>query len=160
MARKKGFLAGAAIGAAIAGGLALLFTPKAGSELRSDIAKKANDISKDLDLKIAKAKKEALKLKGEAKTNRLKAIGRAENIKKTLEDKSHEFGVSGKKVTKVAAREADRLIQEGKVLLSELDAQGAEAYIDAKKYAKKAGKSAQKVAKAAKKELKSNKAKS
>jgi gas vesicle protein len=160
MARKKGFLAGAAIGAAIAGGLALLFAPKAGSELRSNIAKKANDLSKDLDLKIAKAKKEALKLKGEAKTNRLKAIGRAENIKKTLEDKSHEFGVSGKKVTKVAAREADKLIQEGKVLLSELDAQGSIAYKDAKKYAKKAGKSAQKVAKAAKKELKSNKAKS
>ena len=153
MAKKRGFLVGAAVGAAIAGGLALLFAPKAGSELRQDIADKAKELSKDLDIKLAKAKREALKLKGDAKTARLETIAEAEKLKKLLDQKSTEFGTSGKKVTKVAARETDKLIQDGKVLLKDLDEQGMAASTEIGQYAKKAGKSAQKVAGTAKKEF-------
>ena len=53
MSSKKGrFITGAAIGAAVAGTLALLFAPKAGKELRDDIANKAKEISLDMDVKI------------------------------------------------------------------------------------------------------------
>lgn len=153
MAKKGRFLVGAAVGAAIAGGLALLFAPKAGKELRQDIADSAKSLSKDLDLKIAKAKKDALKLSGEAKIKKLEAIDRAVSLKKMLEMKSQEFSKSGKKVTKLAAREADKLIQDGKALLKEMDVYGADVYKGTKKYAKKAGKSATKIAKSAKKEF-------
>ena len=101
MAKKRGFLVGAAVGAAIAGGLALLFAPKAGSELRQDIADKAKELSKDLDIKLAKAKREALKLKGDAKTARLETIAEAEKLKKLLDQKSTEFGTSGKSGTPI-----------------------------------------------------------
>ena len=55
------------------------------------------------------------------------------------------------------ARETDKLIQDGKVLLKDLDEQGLDASKKIGQYAKKAGKSAQKVAGSAKKEFTSNK---
>ena len=82
--RRGGFIAGAAIGAAIAGAAALLFAPKAGKELREDIANKAKEVSKDLDQKIAKAKKDAEGMSGDAKAKKLEAIKRAEQLKAEL----------------------------------------------------------------------------
>lgn len=95
--RRGGFFAGAAIGAVIAGAAALLFAPKAGKELREDIAKKAKEVSRDLDVKIAKAKKDAEGLGGDAKAKKLEAIARAEKLKAELGQRSQEFSKSGKK---------------------------------------------------------------
>ena len=152
MAKKGRFILGAAVGAAVAGGLALLFAPKAGKELREDIAKSAKNLSGDLDLKIAKAKKDAQKLKGQAKKDRLATIEKAQQLKSLLDEKTLEFSSSKRKVTKVAAREADKLIQESKALLSEMGSHSEEVYDDVKKYSKKVSKSAGKIASSAKKE--------
>lgn len=153
MAKKGRFLLGAAVGATIAGGLALLFAPKAGKELREDIAKSAHNLGKELDLKIAQAKKDAQKLKGQAKADRLKAIEKAQQLKSLLDEKTREFSGSKKKVTKVAAREADKLIQEGKALLKEMGSHSEEVYDDVKKYTKKVSKSAGKIASSTKKSV-------
>ena len=80
VSKKGGFLKGAAIGAAVAGTFALLFAPKAGKELREDIANKAKDISKDLDEKIKQSKKDAAKLQGDAQKKKLEMIEKAEVI--------------------------------------------------------------------------------
>ena len=154
MAKKRGFLAGAAIGAAIAGGLALLFAPKAGSELREDIATKADELSRELDKKIAQVKKQTEKLDGDAKSAKLEVITKAEVLKNTLDEKSKLFGMSGKNITKAAARETDKLLIEGKALLKDLNQKGSVASKEIGSYAKKAAKSGSKVAKIAKKEFK------
>lgn len=155
MSRKHGgFFAGAAIGAVVAGVTALLFAPKAGEELREDIAKKAKEVSMDLDSKIAKAKKDAEGLSGDAKDKKLQSIEKAEALKASLIQKSQEFHKSGKKVTRVAARETDKMIQEGKVLISQLDEHKAEAAKDTKKFVKKASNASGRVMRVASKEIK------
>lgn len=151
--RRGGFIAGAAIGAAIAGAAALLFAPKAGKELREDIANKAKEVSKDLDQKIAKAKKDAEGMSGDAKAKKLEAIKRAEQLKAELGIRSQEFSKSGKKVTRVAARETDKMIQEGKVLISQLDEYKDSAAKDTKKFVKKAGTASGRVVRSASKEF-------
>lgn len=151
---KKGFIKGAAIGAAIAGGLALLFAPKAGKELREDIAQKAKEISDDLDKKISKAKKDASGLKGDAQKSKLAMIEKAETLKAELDLKSKDFGNSSKRVSKIAAREADKLIQDGKALAIELNQHKDGALKETQKFVGKASKSAGKVMNAASKEVK------
>lgn len=161
MAKGRGFVAGAAIGAAIAGGLALLFAPKAGKELREDIAIKAHEVSTDLDAKIKQAKIDIDILTGNDKDKRLELINQAEDLKLALTTKSAEFGKSSKKVTRVAAHETDKMIQDGKALVVELNSYKTDALKDTKKFTQKATKSGDKVIKAAsaeiKKDLKSQK---
>jgi hypothetical protein len=53
----------------------------------------------------------------------------------------------------VAAREADKLIQDGKVLMQELNTQKSGALKETKKFVSKAGKSTKKVANVAAKEV-------
>jgi len=150
MSSKKGrFITGAAIGAAVAGTLALLFAPKAGKELRDDIANKAKEISLDMDVKIKIAKQQAENLTGDAKDRKLAMIARAESLKSELTTKSLQFSKSGKRVTKVAAREVDKMMQEGKSLIDQLDVYRSEALSDARKYAKKASKSTGRIVKSA-----------
>ena len=154
MAKGRGFVAGAAIGAAIAGGLALLFAPKAGKELREDIAIKAHEVSTDLDTKIKQAKIDIDILTGNDKDKRLELINQAEDMKLALTTKSSEFGKSGKKVTRVAAHETDKMIQDGKALVVELNSYKTDALKDTKKFAQKATKSGDKVIKVASTEIK------
>lgn len=154
MPKKRGFLAGAAIGAVVAGGLALLFAPKAGKELREDIAQKAKDLSEEIDQKIEQAKKDAAKLKGDEKKKRLATIEKAKSIKQELDARAVDFANSRKKITKVAAREADKLMQDGRALLAEMEVYGSIVGADVKDYARKAAKSGQKLAKTTKKEIK------
>ncbi|MEI6581366.1 MAG: YtxH domain-containing protein [bacterium] len=154
MAKGRGFVAGAAIGAAIAGGLALLFAPKAGKELREDIAIKAHEVSTDLDTKIKQAKIDIDILTGNDKDKRLELINQAEDLKLALTTKSSEFGKSGKKVTRVAAHETDKMIQDGKALVVELNSYKTDALKDTKKFAQKATKSGDKVIKVASTEIK------
>lgn len=152
MARNRGFLVGAAIGAVIAGGISLLFAPKAGKELREDIAQKADNLSKEIDAKIKQAEIDAKKIKGEEKDKRLAMIKRARQLKTSLDENTQRFSQSSKKITKVAAREADKLMQDGRVLLAEMESYGSIVAKDVKNYSAKAVKSGSKVAKTVKKE--------
>ena len=154
MARRRGFILGAAIGATIAGGLALLFAPKAGDELRQDIANKAKEVSGELDSRIKQAKIDASVLSGEAKIARLEIISRAEALRFGLGAKSAQFNKSGKKITRVTAREADKMIQDGQVLITELGKNKADAIKETKRFAKKASKSGSKIMQVASSEVK------
>lgn len=151
--RHGGFFAGAAIGAVIAGTAALLFAPKAGEELREDIVKKAKEVSQELDRKIAKAKKDAEGMTGDARAKKLQSIQKAEQLKVMLTERRKDFTKSGKKVTRVAARETDKLIQEGRILINQLDEHKSGAVKDTQKFVKKASKSGAKVVRAASKEM-------
>lgn len=151
--RRKGFFAGAAFGAVVASIATLLFAPKAGKELRADIARKASEVSNDLDKKIAKAKKDTEGLNGEAKEKQLRLIKKAEELKFTLKERSKDFSKSSKKITRVVARETDKMIQDGKALLFQLDEHKHSAMKDARKFIKKAGTAGGRVARSASKEL-------
>lgn len=150
---RRGFFRGVILGGAVAGGLALLFAPKAGKELREDIARKARNMSDDLDDKLKQAKKNASKLDGSAKARQLEMIERAEMLRAKLMQRSQEFSKSGKKVTKLAANETQKLIEQGKVLTAQLDQYKSGAAKDASKFVKNATRSASRVMKAAQKEV-------
>lgn len=89
MSKKKG-LGLFALGAGLGAGLALLFAPKKGSELRSDIKKKIDAFMKDIEnITIADIKEEF--------TNKV------EEIKKGIEDLDKE------KVMKAAKKKGEEL---------------------------------------------------
>ena len=94
---KKGigkFVLGASLGA----GLALLFAPKKGSDLRRDIKRKLDDFMKDVDkLTVEDIKKDF--------------TVRVDNIKKELEDKYKE------KVEKIAKKKAKELQKKADELI-------------------------------------------
>ena len=94
---KKGigkFVLGASLGA----GLALLFAPKKGSDLRRDIKRKLDDFMKDFDkLTVEDIKKEF--------------TVRVDNIKKELEDLDKE------KVEKIAKKKAKELQKKADELI-------------------------------------------
>lgn len=156
---KHGFFAGAAVGAAIGGAVALLFAPKAGKELRADIARKAKNVNDELDIKIKEAKKRASEMNGDAKTRQLELIEKAEVLRAKLLERSAELSKSSKKVTKVAARETEKMIEQGKVLASQLDVYKTGATKDASKFMKSATRSASRVMRAAQKEIQKDAAK-
>ena len=95
---KKGigkFVLGASLGA----GLALLFAPKKGSDLRRDIKRKLDDFMKDVDkLTVEDIKKEC--------------TVRVDNIKKELEDLDKE------KVEKIAKKKAKELQKKADELIA------------------------------------------
>jgi gas vesicle protein len=154
MSRRGGFFKGAVVGGLIAGTAALLFAPKAGKELRADIARKIGELNNDLDQKIKEAKKRASQMDGDAKVRQLELIEKAEVLRATLIQRSNEFSKSGKKITKVAAQETQKLIDQGKELAAQLDQYKTGATKDASKFMKKATTSASKVMMTAKNEIK------
>ena len=85
---KKG-LGKIALGATVGAGLALLFAPKKGSDLRRDIKKKIDDIIKDVDqMKVEDIKKE-FKDKVEEVTNGIEDLNKekAEDLVKLAKEK-------------------------------------------------------------------------
>ena len=89
---KKG-LGKIALGATVGAGLALLFAPKKGSDLRRDIKKKIDDIIKDVDqMKVEDIKKEFKDkveevLEGMDNDLREKVISAAQEVIDKLEEK-------------------------------------------------------------------------
>lgn len=93
---KKG-LGKIALGAGLGAGLALLFAPKKGSDLRGDIKKKIDAIIKDVDqMKVEDIKKE-FKDKIEEITNELEDLNKEKVLKaakkkgKELQDKAEDL---------------------------------------------------------------------
>ena len=105
---KKGlgkFVLGAGIGA----GLALLFAPKKGSDLRRDIKRKFDEFMKDVDkIEIEDIKESFTKKVEESLANAQK---RVDEIKKELEDLDKE------KVEKIAKKKAKELQRKAEDLV-------------------------------------------
>ena len=84
-----GFLAGGAIGAI----LALLYAPKSGKELRSDIKEKADEYLGEAEKYIAEAKDKAIDMINESKKKSEKLISDAKNgSEELLRDAEKIFG--------------------------------------------------------------------
>lgn len=98
----KGFVAGGLIGA----GLALLFAPKSGRELREDIKKKSVELTKDVDLLYSDVKEKT----AEWWQARMK---QAEQLKEEAEQKLQE-----------AKAKAAEIIEEGKKWVGKLSGSG------------------------------------
>ncbi len=88
----KGLLAGGLIGA----GLALLFAPKSGRELREDIKRKSSELKKDAELLYSEAKEKTEEWWSES-------LKKAEQLRQDAEHKLEE-----------AKAKAAELIEEGK----------------------------------------------
>jgi gas vesicle protein len=97
-----GFLAGGAIGAA----LALLYAPKSGKELRADLRTKADDLMTDADTYVEAAKARAGEIVSEARRRseslisdtKAKATSLIEDADKVLVDAKQKAGAEGSKI--------------------------------------------------------------
>lgn len=97
-----GFLAGGAIGAA----LALLYAPKSGKELRADLRTKADDLMADADTYVEAAKARAGEIVSEARRRseslisdtKAKATSLIEDADKVLVDAKQKAGAEGSKI--------------------------------------------------------------
>jgi gas vesicle protein len=97
-----GFLAGGAIGAA----LALLYAPKSGRELRADLRTKADDLMTDADTYVEAARTRAGEIVSEARRRseslisdtKAKATSLIEDADKVLVDAKQKAGAEGGKI--------------------------------------------------------------
>lgn len=110
-----GFVAGGLIGA----GLALLFAPKSGRELREDIKKKSVELTKDVDLLYSDVKEKT----AEWWQTRMK---QAEQLKEEAEQKLQE-----------AKAKATEIIEEGKKWVGKLAGAGEEQVAEVEKKTEK-----------------------
>jgi gas vesicle protein len=125
-----GFLTGGAIGAVIA----LLYAPKSGRELRSDIRHKADDYLDDAERYISEAKDKAIDLINEGKR-------KSDRLIKDAKDKSDQLLKDAEKMFTDAKSKAGDYISTGKENIEQKRDQikGAiKAGVDAYKEAKKA----------------------
>lgn len=111
----KGFVAGGLIGA----GLALLFAPKSGRELREDIKKKSVELTKDVDLLYSDVKEKT----AEWWQARMK---QAEQLKEEAEQKLQE-----------AKAKAAEIIEEGKKWVGKFAGAGEEQVAEVEKKTEK-----------------------
>ncbi|MDZ7264979.1 MAG: YtxH domain-containing protein [candidate division KSB1 bacterium] len=111
----KGFVAGGLIGA----GLALLFAPKSGRELREDIKKKSVELTKDVELLYSDAKektadwwqarmKQAEQLKEEAEQKLQDAKAKAAEIIEEGKKWVAKFSGSGEEQVAMVDKKADK----------------------------------------------------
>jgi len=80
----QSFMLGAVVGGAIGASIALLYAPKKGSELRSDIASKVGDVTSRFRTAIGDVRESAEEMMNEGKERGDKlvqeAVGRAEDL--------------------------------------------------------------------------------
>ena len=107
---KKG-LGKIALGATVGAGLALLFAPKKGSDLRRDIKKKIDDIIKDVDqMKVEDIKKE-FKDKVEEVTNRIEDLNK-EKVLKAAKKKGKELQDKAEDLVKLAKEKGTPVLEK------------------------------------------------
>lgn len=111
----QGFIAGGLIGA----GLALIFAPKSGRELREDIKKKSAELKKDADLLYAEAKDKTVDWWQDG-------IKKAEQLKVDAENKLEE-----------AKSKTAEIIEEGKKWVEKLKGKGEAPPAEAEKKVEK-----------------------
>ncbi len=119
-----GFLAGGAVGAV----LALLYAPKSGKELRSDIKNKADGYLDDAEKYIAEAKDKAKDLINEGKKRSEKLISDARTkSEELLKDAEKIFGEAKTKAGSVISSGKESIESEGGRLKDAVRA-GVDAY--------------------------------
>ena len=107
---KKG-LGKIALGATVGAGLALLFAPKKGSDLRRDIKKKIDDIIKDVDqMKVEDIKKE-FKDKVEEVTNGIEDLNK-EKVLKAAKKKGKELQDKAEDLVKLAKEKGTPVLED------------------------------------------------
>ena len=107
---KKG-LGKIALGATVGAGLALLFAPKKGSDLRRDIKKKIDDIIKDVDqMKVEDIKKE-FKDKVEEVTNGIEDLNK-EKVLKAAKKKGKELQDKAEDLVKLAKEKGTPVLEK------------------------------------------------
>jgi len=111
----QGFIAGGLIGA----GLALIFAPKSGRELREDIKKKSAELKKDAELLYSEAKDKTEDWWHDG-------IKKAEQLKEDAENKLEE-----------AKSKATEIIEEGKKWVEKLKGKGEAVVVEADKKVEK-----------------------
>ena len=111
-----GFLAGSAIGAA----LALLYAPKSGKELRADLKEKADDILEDADGYLQAAKSKASTIMSEARKRSDQLVSDAQKKAQTLIEDAD-------KVLSGARQKTASVVEEG-VRLKDAVKAGVDAY--------------------------------
>lgn len=123
-----GFLAGGAIGAV----LALLYAPKSGKELRSDIKEKADEYLGEAEKYIAEAKDKAKDMINEGKKKSEKLISDAKiKSEELLKDAEKIFGEAKSKATTVINTGKENIESEGGRLKDAVKA-GVDAYKSSK----------------------------
>lgn len=123
-----GFLAGGAVGAV----LALLYAPKSGKELRSDIKVKADEYMGEAEKYIADAKDKAIDMINEGKKKSEKLISDAKlKSEELLKDAEKIFGDAKLKTANVINAGKENLENEGGRLKEAVKA-GVDAYKSSK----------------------------
>ena len=124
-----GFLAGGALGAA----LALLYAPKTGRELREEIKSKKDDYLDEAEKYLAEAKDKAIDLINDGKK-------RSEKLIKDAKIKSDELLKDAEKILTDARSKTGDMVKSGKEKVDEKSSQiksavkaGVDAYKEAKK---------------------------
>ena len=124
-----GFLAGGALGAA----LALLYAPKTGRELREEIKLKKDDYLDEAEKYLAEAKDKAIDLINDGKK-------RSEKLIKDAKIKSDELLKDAEKILTDARSKTGDMVKSGKEKVDEKSSQiksavkaGVDAYKEAKK---------------------------
>ncbi len=111
----QGFVAGSLIGA----GLALIFAPKSGRELREDIKKKSSELTKDAEVLYSEAKEKTV----DWWQDRIK---KAEQLRAEAENKLEE-----------AKSKTVEIIEEGKKWIDKLKGKGEATVVEAEKKVEK-----------------------
>jgi len=128
----KGFLIGFLAGGAIGAILALLYAPKSGKELRSDIKLKTDGILDDADKYLAEAKDKAKDLINEGKKKSEKLISEAKTkSEELLKDAEKVFGDAKAKANTVISAGKETITAESDRLKTALKA-GVDAYKNTK----------------------------
>ncbi len=124
----KGFLIGFLAGGAIGAILALLYAPKSGKELRSDIKLKTDGILDDADKYLADARDKAKDLINEGKKKSEKLISDAKvKSEELLKDAEKVFGDAKAKANTVISTGKETITAETERLKTALKA-GVDAY--------------------------------
>jgi gas vesicle protein len=118
----KGFLLGLLAGGAIGAALALLYAPKSGSELRSDIKKRTDDLVEDAEEYIQTAKNKAVDMINDGKK---RADALIVDARKRAEGLLHD----AEKVLSGAKDKASGLTSEGEKIKDAMKA-GVDAFRD------------------------------
>ena len=106
----QGFFAGGLIGA----GLALIFAPKSGRELREDIKKRSTDLTKDAELLYSEAKDKTT----DWWQDRIK---KAEQLKEEAETKLEEAKSKTAEIIEEGKKWVDKLKGKGETTLAEAE---------------------------------------
>ncbi len=122
---RKGFVKGTALGVAIGGlvgaAAGILFAPQSGKETRAQIARTLQTASRDLEKKIKEVEKKVSDFSDAAGKDLSELLDRATAIKVEIVTFTRSGISRSSEITADARKEAQRLMDESKKLIADLD---------------------------------------